>query len=460
MSWKKVKLGNILKQYRIEHWVQNDVSYKQVTISKYDGVCFRGEKIGSEIGRKRQFLIDLKKYPYTLLFIRQGVQDGGIGVAPLEVDGCIVTENMPMFSIEHINVDYLNFIIKSPTFKNEVNKLVPTGSAQKAIHEKQLLEIEIPFPPIVEQEEIVFRLNNFQLRFQGLQKELDQQQTDLQLLRQTILQEAVQGKLTKQNPKDEPATELLQRIKAEKQKLIKEGKLKKEKELPPITEDEIPFALPEGWVWCRLGEVIDLRSGVTLGKVYKEDLFEVPYLRVANVQRGYIDVTHVKTIQVTKSEIEKYNLEDGDLCMIEGGDWDKVGRCGIWNNEISPCIHQNHIFRLRFYGAISNLWSEMYLNSPIARRYFESYSKQTTNLASINKTQLTNLMFPLPPLPEQQRIVAKVQQLQQQLSTLEAQVQQSGQYAQQLLGSVLREAFEGKGKLYEVEDIVSMVAEE
>lgn len=122
MSWKKVKLKQILKQYRIEHLVQNDIEYKQVTISKYDGVTFRGTKIGKEIGRKRQFIIDLKKHPNTLMFVRQGVQDGSIGIAPLEVDGCIATENMPMFSIEGINLEYLKFLLKSPYFYDELKK--------------------------------------------------------------------------------------------------------------------------------------------------------------------------------------------------------------------------------------------------------------------------------------------------------------------------------------------------
>jgi len=111
MKWRIIKLGEVLKQYRIEHFVQDKITYKKVTISKYDRVSYRGEKTGSSIGRKRQFLIDLKKYPNTLLFVRQGVQDGGIGLAPKEVDGCIVTENMPVFSIEGINPNYLEFFI-------------------------------------------------------------------------------------------------------------------------------------------------------------------------------------------------------------------------------------------------------------------------------------------------------------------------------------------------------------
>ena len=126
-------------------------------------------------------------------------------------------------------------------------------------------------------------------------------------------------------------------------------------------------------------------SGVTLGKTYKEQLTRVPYLRVANVQRGYVDVTNVKELFVPKSEIDKYSLKEGDLVMIEGGDWDKVGRCAIWNGSIDPCIHQNHIFfRLRFYGNIDNKWAELFLNSPVARRYFEKLFK-TNNKSCINK---------------------------------------------------------------------------
>ena len=133
--------------------------------------------------------------------------------------------------------------------------LVPLmqGSANVSLKIKDLEKVEVPDVSFERQLEIVDEFERLEVINKRLLTELDQQQTYLQLLRQTILQEAVQGKLTKQDPTDEPATELLKRIKAEKEKLIKAGKLKKEKELPAITEDEIPFELPEGWVWCRLG---------------------------------------------------------------------------------------------------------------------------------------------------------------------------------------------------------------
>jgi len=99
-KWQTVELGDFLKLYRIEHRVQDQTIYKQVTISKTKGILFRGEKQGKNIGRKRQFLIDLDTYPNTLLFTRQGVFDGSIGIAPIEVNQCIVTENMPMMSVD------------------------------------------------------------------------------------------------------------------------------------------------------------------------------------------------------------------------------------------------------------------------------------------------------------------------------------------------------------------------
>jgi type I restriction enzyme S subunit len=115
----------------------------------------------------------------------------------------------------------------------------------------------------------------------------------------------------------------------------------------------------------------------------------LPYLRVANVKRGEIDVAIIKNVSIAKDELERYALHENDLLMTEGGDWDKVGRAAIWKGEIPICLHQNHVFRARMRSAeISPIWFERYFNSPIGRGYFESASKQTTNLASINMRQV------------------------------------------------------------------------
>ena len=232
-------------------------------------------------------------------------------------------------------------------------------------------------------------------------------------LEQTILQLAVRGLLVPQDPSDEPASELLKKIRAEKDRLIAEGKIKKDKPLPAIGEDEKPFELPVGWQMERLGNILNISSGITLGrKTAINDPVEIPYLRVANVQRWKLELNSMKSIIVDESEIDKYKLLQGDLLITEGGDWDKVGRTAIWNNDLPVCAHQNHVFKARKVSSEWNVvWSELYLNSDIARKYFASSAKQTTNLASINMTQLKNCVFPVPPLAEQSRIVARVTEL-------------------------------------------------
>ena len=170
---------------------------------------------------------------------------------------------------------------------------------------------------------------------------------------------------------------------------------------------------PKHWQLKRVDEVATVGSGVTLGKyVAGKKTVDLPYLRVANVQDGHLDLTTVKTVRVPIGEVAKFRLEPGDVLMTEGGDIDKLGRGTIWEGQIPDCLHQNHVFRIRpnrdllepaFYAVI--------VESDIAKRYFSRVAKRTTNLASTNKTQVRAFQFPLPPTTcEQREIVAIVAQ--------------------------------------------------
>ena len=229
-------------------------------------------------------------------------------------------------------------------------------------------------------------------------------------LEQTLLQLAVRGLLVPQDPTDEPASALLQKIRAEKDRLIATGQIKQGKPLPPITDEEKPFELPVGWEWARLGEIVLISSGVTLGrKTAIPTPVSLPYLRVANVQRWHLNLSSMKEVVIDQSELSRFQLLNGDLLITEGGDWDKVGRTAIWRDELPTCLHQNHVFKARGISTAWNpVWAELYLNSAVARAYFASSAKQTTNLASINMTQLKDCAFPVPPLAEQSRIVTRI----------------------------------------------------
>lgn len=156
--------------------------------------------------------------------------------------------------------------------------------------------------------------------------------------------------------------------------------------------------VPEGWKKLSLSSVADIRTGVAKGKKNLKNPVELPYLRVANVQDGYIDLSAIKHIQIERDHIERFSLKTGDVLMTEGGDFDKLGRGDVWHGEITPCLHQNHVFAVRpnrlkldsyFLAALSA--------SHYGKTYFLSCSKQSTNLASINSTQLKDFPVLLPP---------------------------------------------------------------
>lgn len=243
-------------------------------------------------------------------------------------------------------------------------------------------------------------------------------------LRQAILQLAVQGRLVPQNPKDESGAKLVARL--------------SRKELPDA-DHILDENFHSSWSITAFANLANIRSGVTKGRnLAGRKTKSFPYLRVANVQRGYLDLEVMKDIEIPVEELEKFRLQPNDLLVTEGGDWDKVGRTAIWRGEIADCIHQNHVFRGRLVsGELQPEWFMLYFNSPVGRRYFETAAKQTTNLASINATELRECPVPIPPLAEQKRIVARVEALLRQCDALEAQLHHTRTLGAHLLDSTL-----------------------
>jgi type I restriction enzyme S subunit len=165
-------------------------------------------------------------------------------------------------------------------------------------------------------------------------------------------------------------------------------------------------AIPRTWTASRLKHVSDVQTGLTLGKAVRPDeAIELPYLRVANVQTNGVNLDEIKTVLVDRSEWAKYRLRDGDVLMTEGGDIDKLGRGCLWNNQIDPCVHQNHVFAVRCSPELDSRMLVYILAAGVARSYFQMTAKRATNLASTNSTTLGNLPIALPDTIDQERIV-------------------------------------------------------
>jgi len=446
MTWKTIKFGDLFKQYRIEHIVQDNRDYGQITISKNGYIKFRTTKNGKSIGRKRQFIIDLKKYPNTLLFTRQGVAEGAIAFAPKEVDGCIATENMPMFSLKDgVDRKFVELLLKSEQYKNAVKKLIPTGSAQKSIHERELMQIILTVPSEEEQKKLSYLIDNRLNSIDLLNSEIETQHASLKKLRQLILQEAIEGKLTaswrEQNPNVEPASVLLENIKQEKEQLVKDKKIRKQKPLPPINEEEIPFDIPDSWEWCRLGDISIVGTGATPLTSNTEYYTNGTINWITSSATGN-DYVYEAEKKITQKAIDETNCNInpiGTLVIAMYGQGKTRGQ----------------ITELMIEAATNQACATInpYLNdkslSQFIKKYFKKIYLDIRKLAAggaqpnLNMSKVKNTILALPPIEEQKEIIKKIESLFNLCDELENQIKSAKINNNIFMQAVLKEAFEG-----------------
>jgi type I restriction enzyme S subunit len=339
-----------------------------------------------------------------------------------------------------INANYLHIYLHENREKLLVSLM--KGAANVSLPITRLDNVEVVIPSMERQLEIVKLEETISKENEQLINKFENQSKLISQLRQSILQEAIQGKLTvewrKQNPNIEPAEKLLKRIKTEKEKLIKEKKIKKEKTLLPISENEIPFELPEGWVWCRLGEIVRHNAGKTLHKGKNTGEFR-NYITTSNVYWGFFELDKIKQIQIEDSELDRCTAEKGDLLICEGGD---VGRSAIWDKDYSICF-QNHIHRVRAYCNINIKYIFYHLKFLYFSKSILSY-KKGMGIGNLSGTALSSIVLPLPPLSEQQAIVSKVEILLDKCTQLQTEIESLNIHSKNLLKALFNETFEKK----------------
>lgn len=317
-----------------------------------------------------------------------------------------------------------------------------------SIRKSDVVEISIPVPALVAQDEIVAELEKQFSRLDEAVANLRRVKANLKRYKASVLKAAVEGRLVeteavlarREGRTYETGEQLLQRILEERRaKWLGKGKYK---ESMAAATDELP-ALPEGWTWARLDSLAALKGGITVdSKRVDPSARSIPYLRVANVQRGFIDLTEVKRINASPGDIDDLRLELGDVLFNEGGDRDKLGRGWVWEGQLVDCIHQNHVFRARMYlGAMSPKLVSWWGNT-FGKDYFLRVGKQTTNLASINLGKLSEFPVPVPPRAEQLRMVQEIERLLSVVDEVESEVDANLQRAQALRQATLSKAFQ------------------
>ncbi|EOC1350327.1 restriction endonuclease subunit S [Cronobacter dublinensis] len=486
VGWEWVRLGDLSSKitdgvHHTPKYIDNGVAFISVKDINGDSISFDNCKY---ISQEQHNEINVRCNPEErdLLICRIGTLGRVTLVNTNRPFSLFVSVGLIKPVSTLVNTTYLHRLFYSPCMLSQLENIKVGGSHTNKLNLSDIPNLLIPFPSIAEQIRIVDKLKDFmsicdQLEQQSLNslevhtqlvetllatltdsknaEELAENWTrisqhfdtlftteaSIDALKQTILQLAVMGKLVPQDPNDEPASELLKRIEQEKAQLVKEGKIKKQKPLPPVSDEEKPFELPEGWEWCRFEDTVDIQSGITKGRnLVGRELISVPYLRVANVQRGYLDLSEIKKIDIPADEKDKYQVKVNDLLITEGGDWDTVGRTAVWTDSSFYMANQNHVFKARpIMNELNVKWVEIFMNSSVSRKYFASASKQTTNLASINKTQLRGCFIALPPISESSRILDQYMSLLNLCDGLKSQLQ-SAQQTQLHLANVLTDA--------------------
>lgn len=320
--------------------------------------------------------------------------------------------------------------------------LVPlmSGAANVSLSISKIKTVEIPLPPIDEQLKIVELFKNLVNENNELVEEINTQQSLLKQLKQTILQEAIEGKLTAKwrvkNPDIGTAKEILEQIKNEKEKLVKEKKIKPSKPLAPINEDEIPFDIPQSWEWCKFGNIVEHNAGKTLDRGRNKGLAQ-KYITTSNLYWGYFILDDLKEMLIDESELSKCTVQKGDLLVCEGGE---AGRSAVWENDETICI-QNHIHRVRPYQNINTYYLYYYLMKIFLTGEIDNY-RNGMGIKNLSGKSLSTIIIPIAPKEEQKEIVATIEKLFAICDELEAEINQNKTTVDNLMATVLKEAFE------------------
>lgn len=430
MTWQKIKLKEVISHRKGFIEIDDETEYKLVTVKLHrKGVFLRENLQGFQIRTKKQQVCRAGDF----IVAEMDAKVGGYGFVPEYLDGAIVSSHYFLFEVNEkkLRPQYLEVVSQLKILQEQIKAVGSTNYA--AIRPYHVLDWEIPLPSIEKQIEIENLYLKAKEKVDLLNVEFETQLSQLENLNQAILQEAVQGKLVPQDKHDEPASELLKRIKAEK---ATSGK--KEKPLPPIKPEEIPFEIPERWVWCRLGEVANLSRGrFSIRPRNDKSCYggEYPFIQIGSLDsKGSTINEYSQTLNDKGLRASKMFPRGTIAIAIVGG---TIGNLGVLGMEMC------------FPDSIVGLTPSTYYNQDYVLNFLRHVQPTIKNAAyqmagqpNIKIPTLENLVFPLPPLSEQHRIVAAIENQFANTQQLKAHIIANQEATEQLLKALLHQAFE------------------
>lgn len=339
-------------------------------------------------------------------------KDGTIGVSAINTTnkkfGLLSSIAVVKTNHKLVRNEFLNYAIENKYTQKQIRKNI-RGITYRHWNLKRINETIIPFPPLEEQSRIVAKIAQLFALLRKVESSTQQYAKLQTLLKSKVLDLAMRGKLVKQDPHDEPASVLLEKIKAEKEKLVKEGKIKKSKPLPPITDDEKPFDIPDSWEWVRLGELVDVKGGkrVPKGSQLKDIQDYKPYIRVSDMKHGTINTSKLK--YATKSiyeQIHNYFISSEDIYFSIAG---TIGKVGEIPQFLDGALLTENASKLVLFddNKIKKDYLIIVLGSELIKLQHRKVLSRVTQ-PKLALSKLKNTIIPFPPLSEQNLITKKI----------------------------------------------------
>lgn len=352
-------------------------------------------------------------------------------------------------------------VIFSHYARNGVFGRVAVGVGIQHLGAERLSAMPFPIPPLDEQRRIVAKVEELVSDLDAAVAALERVQVRLRRYRAAVLKAAIDGNLTEawrsRHPDAEPASALLDRILSERRRRWEDAQRAKfaaaGKEPPkgwqakypepaPINAEGLP-PLPSGWCWASVDQLAEIQGGIQKQPKRAPANNSYPFLRVANVYRGRLDLGEVHRIELFDGELERLRLESGDLLIVEGnGSIGEIGRSAIWTGEIADCVHQNHLIRVRLVVGDPRFF-DTYWNSPFGSRQVMEVAASTSGLYTLSVTKISSLPVPVPPLAEQAAITEEAERRLSVVDRVSAQVEANLVRAGRLRQGILKRAFEG-----------------
>lgn len=350
---------------------------------------------------------------------------------------------------------FLKYCLDSVDYRGHVS-----GTTRLKLNQTRMRQLPVVLPPLEQQRRVVSALDAHWSRLESAVGSLGSAQKRLRRLRRATLEAAVRGQLITEQASDEPAGMLLKRIlhdrrlaweceehekaEAEGKQLTGSSSRTRYHEPAPAPTQELP-SLPAGWEWATLDAVADVQSGIQKQPRRAPAKNKYPFLRVANVARGKLDLQDVHEVELFEGELSRYELQPGDLLIVEGnGSPEQIGRCALWHGTIEHCVHQNHLIRARPVQGLLGEYLALYWNSPQGSRKVRAEAQTTSGLYTLSTSKVKRIPVPLPPTEEQSRIVAEVERRMSFIDAAEREVAAQLDQAKLLRRSLLHAAFSGR----------------